>query len=70
MKVFFKLSNMPPHNKELDLFYNCAKAGTQMQKRVHETYKRLVRTDKDDLLTYALSILILSVEEVREINNI
>jgi hypothetical protein len=41
-----------------------------MQKKVHGTYKRLVRTDKDDLLSYALSILLLSVEEAQEINNI
>ncbi len=71
----FKLSKYATHTKKLVVCvwhqcYNCIQAGTQMQKRVHETYKRLVRTDKDDLLTYALSILILSVEEVGEINNI
>ncbi len=60
---------MPPHNRELDV---CVTPVLQLHTGWHTNAEEsiLVRREKDDLLPYALSLLILSVEEVQEINNI
>jgi hypothetical protein len=60
---------MPPRNRERDV---CVTPVLQMHTGWHTNAEEsiLVQTEKDDLLTYALFLLILSVEEVQEINNI